>query len=167
VYPAKDHVLSREPRCLAGMPYPPCPPAAARLVVIPLPAPGGLFPCAAQAFLIGRAVRDPHDGQLRSAVAALGITSRSLRRGGTPAVIAAAARGHWTLRCCIMSVMSPCAKTPSGSVPGHQPRSWPAVRNTAVAALRLAGFTGVAAGRRWAARNPARPLAALNLMEQQ
>jgi hypothetical protein len=38
------------------------------------------------------------------------------------------------------------------------------VRNTAVAALRLAGFTGVAAGRRWAARNPARPLAALNLI---
>ena len=37
------------------------------------------------------------------------------------------------------------------------------VRNTAVAALRLAGFTGTAAGRRWAARNPARPLAALNL----
>jgi hypothetical protein len=27
--------------------------------------------------------------------------------------------------CCIMSVMSPCAKTPGGSVPGHQPRSWP------------------------------------------
>jgi restriction endonuclease Mrr len=38
------------------------------------------------------------------------------------------------------------------------------VRNTAVAALRLAGFTGVAAGRRRAARNPARPLAALNLL---
>jgi hypothetical protein len=43
------------------------------------------------------ALRDPHDGQLRSAVAALGITSRSLRRGGTPAVIAAAARGHWDI----------------------------------------------------------------------
>jgi len=39
-----------------------------------------------------------------------------------------------------------------------------AVRNTAVAAFRLAGFTGAAAGRRWAARNPARPLAALNLI---
>lgn len=30
MYPAKDHVLSREPRCLASMPYPPCPPVAAR-----------------------------------------------------------------------------------------------------------------------------------------
>jgi hypothetical protein len=42
-----------------------------------------------------------------------------------------------------------------------------AVRNIAVAALRLAGFTGAAAGRRRAARNPARPLAALNLMKQE
>jgi hypothetical protein len=90
-----------------------------------LPAPEGLFPYAAQAFLIERTVRDPHDGQLRSAVAALGITSRSLQRGGTPAVIAAAARGHWDIEVRIMSVMSACAKTPSGSVPGHQPRSWP------------------------------------------
>jgi hypothetical protein len=62
-----------------------------------LPAPEGLFPYAAQAFLIERTVRDPHDGQLRSAVAALGITSRSLQRGGTPTVIAAAARGHWDI----------------------------------------------------------------------
>jgi hypothetical protein len=89
-----------------------------------LPAPEGLFPYAAQAFLIERTVRDPHDGQFRSAVAALGITSRSLRRGGTPAVIAAAARGHWDIEV-LHYVMSPCAKTPSGSVPGHQPRSWP------------------------------------------
>jgi hypothetical protein len=64
-----------------------------------LPAPEGMFPYAAQAFLIERTFRDPRDGQLRSAVAA----------------------------------------------------------------LRLAGFTATAAGRRWAARNPARPLAVLNL----
>ena len=38
-----------------------------------------------------------------------------------------------------------------------------AIRNTAVAVLRLAGFTGAAPGRRWAARNPARPIAALDL----
>jgi hypothetical protein len=62
-----------------------------------LPAPGGLFPHAAQAFLIERIVRDPHTGDLRSAVAALGITSRAIERGGTPAVIAAAARGHWDI----------------------------------------------------------------------
>jgi predicted transposase YbfD/YdcC len=62
-----------------------------------LPAPEDLFPHAAQAFLIERAVRDPHDGQLRSSVAALGITSRSVQRGGTPEVIATAARGHWDI----------------------------------------------------------------------
>ncbi len=62
-----------------------------------LPAPKDCFPHAAQAFLIERTVRDPHDGQLRSAVAALGITSRTRKRGGTPEVIAAAARGHWDI----------------------------------------------------------------------
>jgi len=36
-----------------------------------LPAPGGMFPHAARAFLIERTVRDPHDGQLRSSVAVL------------------------------------------------------------------------------------------------
>jgi len=38
-----------------------------------------------------------------------------------------------------------------------------AVRSTAIAVLRLAGFTSTAVGRRWAARNPARPIAALHL----
>jgi hypothetical protein len=38
-----------------------------------------------------------------------------------------------------------------------------AVRNTAIAALRLAGFTSTASGRRWAARNLARPIAVLCL----
>jgi hypothetical protein len=39
-----------------------------------------------------------------------------------------------------------------------------ATRNTVIAALRLVGFTSVAAGRRWAARNPTRTLAVLNLI---
>jgi predicted transposase YbfD/YdcC len=65
-----------------------------------LPAPDGLFPHVAQAFLIERTIRDPHDGKLRSAVAALGITSRSAARGGTPEILAAAARGHWGIENC-------------------------------------------------------------------
>jgi len=36
-------------------------------------------------------------------------------------------------------------------------------RNTAIAALRLIGFTNIAQGRRWAARDATRPLAALDL----
>ncbi len=38
-----------------------------------------------------------------------------------------------------------------------------AIRSAAIATLRLAGFTATAPGRRWAARNPARPITALNL----
>jgi len=37
------------------------------------------------------------------------------------------------------------------------------LRSTAIAAIRLAGFTGTAQGRRWAARDAARPIAALGL----
>jgi hypothetical protein len=42
-----------------------------------------------------------------------------------------------------------------------------AVRNTAIAALRLAALTSTAPGRRWATRNPARPIAVLNLARQE
>ena len=62
-----------------------------------LPAPETVFPNADQAFLIERIVRDPHSGHLTSAVAALGITSRSADRGGTPEAIAIAARRHWDI----------------------------------------------------------------------
>jgi hypothetical protein len=54
-------------------------------------------PHAAQAFRIERTVRDPHTGELRCAAAALGITSRGPERGGTPEVIATAARGYWDI----------------------------------------------------------------------
>jgi len=49
-----------------------------------LPAPEGCFPHAARAVLVERHVRDPKDGTLRSSAAALGITSRTAERGGTP-----------------------------------------------------------------------------------
>ena len=97
------------------------------------------FPPAAQAFLIERTVRDPHDEQLRSAVAALGITSRSRARGGTPEVIATAARGHaaprrssppplaatGTLKLCTMCATPRWTRTLNDCVPAHPPRSWP------------------------------------------
>jgi hypothetical protein len=54
-------------------------------------------PHAAQAFLIERTVRDPHTGELHCAAAALGTTSRGPERGGTPEVIATAARGYWDI----------------------------------------------------------------------
>jgi predicted transposase YbfD/YdcC len=128
-----------------------------------LPAPEDLFPHAAQAFLIERAVRDPHDGQLRSSVAALGITSRSLARGGTPEVIATAARGHWDIEALHYVRDVTMREDAQHLRAGSSAQVMAAVRSTSIAVLRMAGFTGTAAGRRWAARNPARPVAVLNL----
>jgi predicted transposase YbfD/YdcC len=129
-----------------------------------LPAPAGLFPYAAQAFLIERTVRDPHDRQLRSSAAALGITSKTLTRGGTPEVIAAAARGHWDIEA-VHHVRDTTMREDAQRLrSGTSPQVMAAVRSTVIAALRLAGFTATAAGRRWAARNPARPVAVLNLI---
>ena len=68
---------------------------------------GRPVPHAAQAFWIERAVRDPHDGRLRPAAAALGITSRTLQRGGTPEIIAAAAPATGTSRPCTTSATPP------------------------------------------------------------
>jgi predicted transposase YbfD/YdcC len=128
-----------------------------------LPAPEGQFPHAAQAFLIERTVRDPHDGRLVSAVAALGITSRSPERGGTPEVIATAARGHWDIEALHHVRDTTLDEDAQRLRSGSSAQVMAAIRNAAIATLRLAGFTSAAAGRRWAARNPARPVAALNL----
>jgi hypothetical protein len=47
---------------------------------------------------------------------------------------------------------------------GTSPQAAAAIRNAVIASPRLAGFTSTAAGRRWAARNPTRALAVLNLI---
>ncbi len=129
-----------------------------------LPAPEGLFPHAAQAFLIERAIQDPRDGKLRSAVTALGITSRTTRRGGTPEALARAARAHWEIEA-LHHIRDVTMKEDAQRLrAGTSAQVSASLRNTAIAALRLAGFTSAATGRRWAARNPARPLAAMNLI---
>lgn len=128
-----------------------------------LPAPGDLFPHAAQAFLIERTVRDPATGHLRSAVAALGITSRSPQRGGTPEALAAAARGHWGIEA-LHHVRDVTMNEDAHRLrAGSSAQVMAALRNTAIAVLHLAGFTSTAQGRRWAARDAARPVAALGL----
>ena len=48
-------------------------------------------------------------------------------------------------------------------IAGSSAQVMAALRNAAVATLRLAGFTAAASGRRWATRNPVRPIAALHL----
>jgi hypothetical protein len=47
---------------------------------------------------------------------------------------------------------------------GASPQAAAAIRNTVIAAPRLAGFTSTAAGRRWASRSPARALVVLSQM---
>ena len=122
-----------------------------------LPAPDGLFPHAAQAFLIERYVRDPGTGGLRSAVAALGITSRAAARGGTPEALALAARGHWETEA-LHHVRDVTMKQDAQHLrAGTSPQVTASLRNTAITALRLTGFTSTATGRRWT-------LAALNLI---
>jgi predicted transposase YbfD/YdcC len=129
-----------------------------------LPAPDGVFPYADQAILIERTVRDPHDGKLRSAVAALGVTSRPKDRGGTPEALAAGVRLHWGIEA-LHHVRDVTMKEDASRLrSGTSPQVAASLRNTAYAALRMAGFTNAAAGRRWAGRNPARTLAALNLI---
>lgn len=128
-----------------------------------LPAPSGCFPHAAQAVLVERHVRDPKDGTPRSA-AALGITSRSAERGGTPAALAAAVRLHWDIEA-LHNVRDCTMKEDASRLRAEaSPQVAGTLRNTAIAALRLVGFTSTAAGRRWAARKSARPLAVLNLI---
>jgi predicted transposase YbfD/YdcC len=128
-----------------------------------LPAPDGLFPHAAQAFLIERTVRDPGSGQLRSAAAALGLTSRTAQSGATPEVIARAARRHWDIEAMHhirdVSLDEDAQRLRASS----SAQVMASARNTAIAILRLAGITSAAAGRRWASRNPARPITAMGL----
>jgi len=129
-----------------------------------LPAPDGLFPYADQAVLVERTTRDPRDGRLRSAVAALGITSRAAERGGTPEALAAAVRLHWDVEA-LHHVRDVTMKEDASRLrAGTAPQVMAAIRNAAIAALRLAGITNAAAGRRWATRNPARILAVLDLI---
>ena len=129
-----------------------------------LPAPDGCFPRASQAVLIERHVCDPHDGRLRSSVAALGITSRAPERGGTPEALATAVRVHWDVEA-LHHVRDTTMKEDASRLrSGTSPQVAATLRSTAIAVLRLAGFTNAAAGRRWAARNPIRALAALNLI---
>jgi hypothetical protein len=128
-----------------------------------LPTPAGCFPHAAQAFLIERTVRDPATGHLRSAAAALGITSRSPQRGGTPTLIATAARGHWDIEALHhvrdVTMHEDAHRLRAGSAAPIMAT----LRNAATATLRMLGFTRTAQGRRWAARDATRAVAALGL----
>ena len=126
------------------------------------PAPPGLpFPHVTQVFLIERRVSDL-TGTLLSNVAILGVTSLNAARG-TPALIAAAVRGHWRIevlhwiRDTIYREDDSQVRTKSG------PRIMATLRNPAVGALRLAGRNDITEATRWATRNMERPFIILGL----
>jgi hypothetical protein len=127
-----------------------------------LPAPDGLFPHAAQAFLIERHVADLR-GNPVSDIAALGITSMSPRRG-SPAVIASSVRGHWGIENKLHWVRDVTYGEDASRVrTGHAPRNLAAIRNLSIRALRADGWDNIAAGLRWAGRNYLNPLSLLKL----
>jgi predicted transposase YbfD/YdcC len=126
------------------------------------PAPDGIFPFAAQAFLIERHVADLR-GNPVSAIAALGITSMSPGRG-TPAVIAAAVRGHWGIENRLHYVRDVAYGEDASRVrTGNSPQNMAAMRNLSIRALRAAGRDNIAAGLRWASRDYTNPLSLLKL----
>jgi predicted transposase YbfD/YdcC len=108
-----------------------------------LPAPGDLFPHAAQAFLIERHVRNL-DGSPRSAIAALGITSATAGRAG-PEAIAVHVRGHWGIENKLHWVRDVTYGEDGSRVPtGNAPHVMASLRNLAIAALRADGWTSIA-----------------------
>ena len=127
-----------------------------------LPAPAGMFPNAAQAFLIERHVADLH-GNPVSAVAALGITSLTPQRAG-PAAIAGHVRGHWGIENKLHYVRDVTFGEDGSRVrTGNAPHVMASLRNLAIAALRADGWTNIASGLRWASRDYANPLSLLNI----
>jgi predicted transposase YbfD/YdcC len=134
-----------------------------RRTVQVLAAPDDLhFPHAAQAFLVERYVSNL-DGSDRSAVAVLGVTSRSADRI-TPNQLATVVRGHWEIENKLHWVRDVTYGEDASHVrTGNAPRNMASLRNLAISALRRAGYTNIAQGLRWAARDAYRPLQLLNI----
>ena len=127
-----------------------------------MPAPAGIFPHAARAFLIERHVADLSGSHI-SAIAALGITSLAPERAG-PAGIAAHVRGHWGIENKLHYVRDVTFGEDGSRVrTGNAPRVMAGLRNLAIAALRADGWTNIASGLRWASRDYANPLSLLHL----
>ena len=90
---------------------------------------------------------------------------RTPARGGTPEALARAA--HWQIAALHHIRDVTMKEDAQGLRAGTSAQVAASLRNTSIAALRLAGFTSAAARRRWAARNPLRPLTILNLIQRE
>ena len=127
-----------------------------------LPAPRLPFPHAAQVFLIERHVRSL-DQTPRSDVAAPGVTSLTAAKA-SPARLAALTRAEWTTENGLhyprdVSLGEDASRVRTGSAP----RAMATFRSHAIASLRIHGWTNIASGLRWAARDYANVLTLLGL----
>lgn len=127
-----------------------------------LPAPDDLpFPHVNQVTLIERYVSDL-DGNPRSAVAVLGVTSLTAARAD-PARLASLARDHWSieslhwLRDTLYREDNSTARIRGG------PRVMAGLRNLAIGAIRIIGRTDITETARWAGRVMHRPFQILGI----
>jgi predicted transposase YbfD/YdcC len=121
-----------------------------------LPAPEGIWPHAAQVFLIERYVYDPH-GALTSAVAALGLTALTAAQAG-PERLNWLVRGHWGIEANHWLRDLDWDEDRSQLRRGSAPQIMAGLRNLATGLIRASGRTQIAPTLRWIARNPARAL---------
>ena len=122
-----------------------------------LPAPAGLFPHAAQAFMIQRQVHDL-SGTLISAATSAGITSLPPAAAG-PERLAGYVRGHWAIENQLHWVRDTAFGEDHAQLrKGSAPQVLAGLRNLAIGALHAAGRPNIAASLRWISRNPLRVL---------
>jgi predicted transposase YbfD/YdcC len=135
-----------------------------RRVIKTAPAPAGLgFPHAKQVMLIERYVTDTKTGK-KTAVAVLAVTNLPPEKAG-PADLARHIRRHWGIENRLHWVRDSATFREDNHklAEGNAPHVMASLRNLAVNALRLSGFTSIAAGREWARSDYRNPLSLLGL----
>ena len=122
---------------------------------------GLAFPHAAQAIAITRRTRPLPEGKWQT-VTAYGITSLTVTKA-TPADLARWIRGHWRIEALHHIRDVTYGEDCSQIRTGNGPQAMAILRNLAIAILKLAGASNIAAATRHHARDPARTLAILGL----
>jgi predicted transposase YbfD/YdcC len=118
---------------------------------------GLAFPHAAQAIQIVRR-RRPLTGKKWSTETVYAITSMTVIQA-RPADLARFIRGHWGIEDRLHWARDVTYDEDRSQVrTGNGPRVMASLRNLAIAVLRLTGYTSIAAGLRYHARQPGRPL---------
>jgi predicted transposase YbfD/YdcC len=123
---------------------------------------GLAFPHAAQAICLTRRIRPLPGGRWRT-VTVYAITSLHAHQA-TPAQLAAWIRGHWQIEA-LHHIRDVTYREDHSQVrTGTGPQVMAAIRNLAIAIIKLAGAGSIAAATRHYARNAIRPLATLGLI---